>query len=397
MTSGSTNRRSFLKSSLILGCSTAASPLITPITFAATPNDARLVVIILRGGMDGLDVVQPYGDPALKTHRNHLRFGEAAGASDLDGFFALHPNLNSLMPLWHSGELAFAHAVSTPYRNKRSHFDGQDVLENGGMSASEARSATNGGWLNRMLSLIPGTTAETALAAGRTSMLLLSGREPHTNWSPDTDLELSQQTHQLLRAVYKNDPLFYDAHSTAFRLLEQHDPKDDMTARKATRAKALADLSAARLNAESRIAAFSLFGWDTHVRQSRSIANALDELSTAVLTLRDGLGENWNKTMVVCLTEFGRTVRENGNSGTDHGTGGAMIMTGGALRSAKIHANWPGLGQGDLYRDRDLLPTDDVRRYCAWIMRDLFGLRISDLERIVFPGLDMGLDPKIVA
>lgn len=397
MTIDLTNRRKFLKSSLILGCSAAASPLITPITFAAAPWDARLVVIILRGGMDGLDVVQPYGDPALATHRKSLPIGEAAGASDLDGFFALHPNLNPLMPLWHSGELAFAHAVSTPYRNRRSHFDGQDVLENGGMSANEARAATNGGWLNRMLSLVPGASAETALAVGRTSMLLLSGDAPHSNWSPDTNLELSDQTQELLRAVYKNDPLFRDAHALAYRFLEQHEPQENMTVRKANRAKALAELSATRLNADSRIAAFSLYGWDTHVRQSRSISNALRELSSALLTLRDGLGDNWDKTMVVCLTEFGRTVQENGNSGTDHGTGGAMVMAGGALRKAKVHTNWPGLGAGDLYRDRDLMPTNDVRRYCAWIMRDLFGLQIADLENVVFPGLEMGLDPKIVA
>ena len=133
----------------LIGCSAAASPLLTPISFAAAPFEQRFVVIILRGAMDGVDVVQPYGDRALAGLRPKLGFGEAAGALDLDGMFALHPGLAGLMPLWAAGELGFAHAVSTPYRDKRSHFDGQDLLEAG---TAELGAATGrDGWLNRML------------------------------------------------------------------------------------------------------------------------------------------------------------------------------------------------------------------------------------------------------
>lgn len=134
MTDTDFSRRRFLGASLALGCSAAASPFVTPVTLAVTPGDNRLVVIVLRGAMDGLDVVQPIGDRALAQHRKHLSTGEAGGARDLDGFFMLHPELAGLMPLWQAGELSFAHAVSTPYRDKRSHFDGQDLLENGGNS-----------------------------------------------------------------------------------------------------------------------------------------------------------------------------------------------------------------------------------------------------------------------
>ena len=397
MTKTLTNRRAFLKSSLILGCSAAASPFITPVTFASAPWDTRLVVIVLRGAMDGLDVVQPYGDRAFAGHRKTLDFGEKGGASDLDGFFSLHPNLKPLMPLWDKGELSFAHAVSTPYREKRSHFDGQDLLETGTNEVAGNRSTGRDGWLNRMISLVPGATTETALSVGRTNMLLLSGDAPHANWSPDSDLDLSPQTYALLEAIYQDDPLFDQAHKVARTFLDDNDMEGMKNVRKANAAKALATLTAERLNADSRVAAFSINGWDTHINQKRSISNALDELSTAITTLRDGLGSNWQKTAVICMTEFGRTVRENGTKGTDHGTGGATILAGGALRNAKVHGEWPGLGQGDLYQDRDLMPTADVRRYAAWAMRDLFGLPAGDLERVVFPGLDMGLDPKLMA
>ena len=129
--STSISRRSFLMRTGAVGCSLAASPLVTPVSFAAMPGENRLVVIILRGGMDGLDVVQPYGDAILAQSRPALKVGPTSGALDLDGYFALHPSLNALMPLWDAGELGFVHAVSTPYRDKRSHFDGQDLLEAG--------------------------------------------------------------------------------------------------------------------------------------------------------------------------------------------------------------------------------------------------------------------------
>ncbi len=391
------NRRTLLRNALFLGCSAAANPLITPMTFAATPWDNRLVVIVLRGAMDGLDVVQPYGDSNLAGWRPNLIAGEAAGASDLDGFFSLHSGLEGLKPMWKSGELAFAHAVSTPYRDKRSHFDGQDLLENGGNSPDGGLTPGKDGWLNRVLSLVPGTTTETALAVGRDQPLILEGAARTASWSPESDLDLSPQAELLLNSIYRNDPLFAEANTLALSLSESRDAPEGMTAQKAARAEALAEFAAERLNLESRIAAFSIGGWDSHVRQPQVIRRALGELQTALLTLKAGLGANWNKTVVVCMTEFGRTVRENGNRGTDHGTGGAMVMAGGALRGGKVHGQWPGLAAADLYRERDLMPTDDVRRYAAWAMRDLFSLEKGDLERTVFPGVDLGTDPRLLA
>lgn len=387
-------RRKLLCNSLALGCSAAASPLLTPVTLAAAPTDNRLVVIVLRGAMDGLDVVQPYGDPMLGKLRSTLKFGQAAGAYDLDGFFALHPALGDLLPLWNAGELAFAHAVSTPYRDKRSHFDGQDFLENGGRSSDGSLTPARDGWLNRMLSLIPGTSAQTAFSVGRQRLLLLGGREPTSSWSPDADLDLSPQAQLLLNKLYSSDPLFDLSAQTVAEMSEKMDGR--MSAGAASGAWSLARFAADRLNEETRIAAFSIGGWDTHRDQNSNLPAALQQLSTAILTLKRNLGTNWSRTSVLGLTEFGRTVRENGSGGTDHGTGGAMVMAGGALKGGRVYGRWPGLGERDLYQDRDLNPTTDVRAFAAWVLRDMFSLRRSAIETVIFPGLDMGDNPGLI-
>jgi len=403
------DRRRFLLRTAALGCSAAASPLVTPITLAAAPWDTRLVVIILRGGMDGLDVVRPLGDADFGFHRPTL--SEAGNVVDLDGFFALNGHLAALAPMWQAGELGFAHAVSTPYRDKRSHFDGQDLLEAGtGMDVGVG--AVRDGWLNRMLREIPGVTAKTAFAVGREDMILLNGEVPVSSWSPNARLDLSPQGKRLLEAMYHDDPVFQEAGNTASELAEMLDMSSEtgigengmsnemmasmQSAGKAARAKSLARFAGERLNEETRIAAFSIGGWDTHRTQANGIKRALGELGDAVVTLKATLGANWHKTAVVAMTEFGRTVRENGTAGTDHGTGGAMLIAGGAVRGGKIYGDWPGLGENALYQDRDLMPTGDVRGYAAHAMRGLFGLDRNVLENVVFPGLDMGNDPRIL-
>jgi uncharacterized protein (DUF1501 family) len=360
---------------------------------AAAPGDARFVVIVLRGGMDGLDVVRPVGDPMFAHHRPIL---STSGWQDLDGFYGVHDGLAELMPLWQAGELAFAHATSTPYRDRRSHFDGQDMLENG--SGDEAGQLTDDrdGWLNRVISRLPGAHAETAFSVGRENLLLLKGEAPAMAWSPDTDLDLSPQAQLLLSKIYESDPLFHAAASQAIELSALTEP-NEMGPRRGARAEALARFAAERLVEDTRIAAFSISGWDTHANQSNSLPNALSEVSAALLTLKSTLGPVWRQTAVLCLTEFGRTVRENGSRGTDHGTGGAAIFAGGALKGGKVHCDWPGLQDGALLDDRDLLPTRDVRAYAAWAMRDLLSVSRSDLERIIFPGLDMGADPRVIA
>ncbi|MDR5651161.1 DUF1501 domain-containing protein [Ruixingdingia sedimenti] len=402
------HRRSFLRGALAMGCSAAAMPLITHATFASAPWENRLVVVILRGALDGLDLLRPVGDPGFAALRPRIA---ADPGADLDGFFALHPGLPGLLPLWKAGELGFAQAVATPYRDKRSHFDGQDLLEAG--TAPDAPAALRReGWLNRLLQTVPGAQAETAFAVGREAIPILSGKAPAQNWAPDARLELSAQGRRLLEEVYHDDPIFRDAAAEAFELTElaaamAESGADDsgMAAPAPTPAPAggplaevdrFAAYAAARLREDTRIVALSLAGWDTHRAQIQTIRQPLQRLERLVLALREGLGPVWGQTMLLAMTEFGRTVRENGSQGTDHGTGGAMLMAGGALRGGRVVGKWPGLDEGALYARRDLMPTSDVRAHAAWAMRGLFGVDRAVLERTVFPGLDMGGDPGLL-
>ena len=162
----------------------------------------------------------------------------------------------------------------------------------------------------------------------------------------------------------------------------------------------LAQLAAQFLNKEARIAAFSVTGWDTHAGQEKRMQAQLRILSSSLLALKEGLGRNWQHTAVVMCSEFGRTAHFNGTGGTDHGTGGLAILAGGLLangRGGQIITNkWPGLGDGSLYEDRDLLPTDDVRRYPAWLIASLYGASPARVADVVFPSLDMGTDLKLV-
>ena len=381
------SRRAFLGTA----CSAAASPLLTPVTFAAAPGENRLVVIVLRGGMDGLGVVQPYGDRALAGLRPTLALRPGDGLHDLDGFYGLNAQFVELMPMWQAGELGFVQAVSTPYRNKRSHFDGQDMLENGGGDPSGKTRGIRDGWLNRAIGRIPGAHADYGIAVGREHMLILDGAAPAGSWSPTNELTLADDERQLLSLLYADDPLFKAALAKA----EMFASDGEADARRET-GETLARFAAERLNGPARIAAFSLGGWDTHRTQKNAMNRASKQLVTALTTLKAGLGRNWERTAVIAITEFGRTARENGTQGTDHGTGGTMVLAGGAVRGGRVFGQWPGLGESDLYQNRDLMPTDDLRRWAAWPLAAMFGLSAGDLERAVFPGLDLGRDPGML-
>lgn len=400
------SRRSFLSRSVLLGCSAAASPLLTPVTFAAAPWDMRLVVIILRGGMDGLDAVRPYGDPDFARWRPTLGTAPKDRGPELNGFFGLHPALSDLHPLWRAGDLGFAHAVSTPYRDKRSHFDGQDLLEAGTPGMAGVRE----GWLNRLLQQAPSVEAQTAFALGQGEMKVLIGPAEVAEWVPGADMEISPQALRLAERIMEEDPAFHAAFSEALSLSDGNpalldskaafkDMRLDMAAATGGRAHVrIAEFAAEHLRRDTRIAAFSINGWDTHQAQPRGIAKALGRLSETILELKSGVGDAvWQKTAIVAMTEFGRTVRQNGTMGTDHGTGGAMVLAGGAIRGGQVLGDWPGLAEADLYARRDLMPTMDVRAPVAWIMRAMAGLDRDTLQRTVFPGLDMGRDPGVLA
>ncbi|WP_424938972.1 DUF1501 domain-containing protein [Aliiroseovarius sp. S253] len=406
----SISRRAFLKNAGVLGCSLAASPLVTPVSLAATPGDHRLVVIVLRGGMDGLDLVRPVGDPLFAGLRPGLSSDDPA--LPLNDFYALHPAADRLHGLWRTGELAFGQAVSTPYRDKRSHFDGQDILEAG----VGQNGAIRDGWLNRLVQTMPESQLRTALAVGREDLLILSGDAATSSWSPDVTLTLSEATRVLMEKVHASDPLFSAALGEAVELTDVLHPElllnadeipDDpakimsdamMMAKEHAGTKGIASFTADMLKQDTRIASFSIGGWDTHVGQARNFKRALLNLQDAIMTLKAELGPIWDTTTVMAMTEFGRTVRQNGSKGTDHGTGGTIVMAGGAIRGGTIYGDWPGLAEEDLYNRRDLMPTADIRLYAAAAMQGLFSATPSEIESTVFPGLDLspGL-PSIIA
>lgn len=401
MSRGTVTRRKLMQASALLGCSAAAHPLMTSVVFADAPWENRLVVLILRGAMDGMEAVRPMGDPRFAAMRPNLMSRSKPG-HDLDGFFSLHPGLGDLMPLWRAGELGFIHAVSTPYRDKRSHFDGQDMLETG-TALDLASPVQRDGWLNRLLQVVPGVSGRTAFAVGRENPVILSGAAQTSSWSPEALLQLPQRTQRLLQEIYHDDPLFLGATEQALALSEEilasdalsngMAPSPDMAAGAGGSELALASFAAKQLRQDTRIATFSVNGWDTHRSQPFQVNGRLSRLAQVILQLKQDLGPVWGKTTVMAMTEFGRTARENGTMGTDHGTGGLMILAGGGVRGGKVYGRWPGLGEADLYARRDLMPTGDVRAQAAWGMRGLFGLDRATLETQVFPGLQLGDKP----
>lgn len=372
------SRRGFLAGA----CCAAAAPIVTPVSFAAMPGDNRFVTIILRGAMDGLDLVQPYGDPAFAALRPKLGLRPDTGLIDLDGFFGLNPAASALMPLWQAGELSFVHAVSTPYRDQRSHFDGQDMLETGGSAKGE-----RSGWLNRTLAVIPRSNSRRAIDINTSMELILSGPNQADSWSSQSNFALAEDEITFLDRLYAGDPAFAKALEEA--------KKTDMSAdslyadsRRGAGMTDMARLAGGMLRDDYRIASFSINGWDTHVGQQGQFRKAVGNLSTAIVTLKDALGEDaWKKTVVLAMTEFGRTARENGTNGTDHGTGGLAVLAGGAIPGGKVLGRWPGLSEDKLLDRRDLMPTGDVREVAAAMLYRQFGIEPGNLITKVFPGL----------
>lgn len=396
------DRRTFLST---IGCSLAASPLLAPIALASAPGDNRLVVIILRGAMDGIDAFRPLGDPDYAALRPDLNDGKAI---DLNGFWGIHPALEKLLPLWKAGEMGVVPSVSTPYRDKRSHFDGQDMLEAGGKALD---GSINDGWLNRLMQTMLGAQPDLAYAIGREQMQILSGSAQIARWSPEARLNISPQAERLLELVLHEDPLFQVASEQAIAIASQVglEREADATAQENMAADPMmggvanngqhiqiAQFATARLRGDARIASFSINGWDTHLNQKAGISRALGRLADTILTLRSGLGNDWSKTAILCITEFGRTARQNGTKGTDHGTGGALLYAGGAMRGGQFAGQWPGLSEANLYDRQDIMPTADIRATAAWIMHGLFGTDKTTLETTVFPGLQIGENPGLL-
>lgn len=377
------SRRSFLASA----CCAAASPLLTPVSFAALPGEKRFVTIVLRGALDSLYLLQPYTDPLLRKYRPELALDPASGLIDLDGRFGLHGEAADLLPLWKSGELAFVNAVSTPYRDQRSHFDGQDILETGGSSAADA----NTGWLNRTLAAIPRSESRKAIDVNTSAELILSGPNPVDTWSTQSDLAMEPDELTFFQRLYGNDPVFARAFAEA---MDTDKDSDSIfgSGKRSTDASGIARLTAGMLKGDYRLASFSIGGWDTHIGQANIFRKPLKALVAALTTLKTELGPDiWSKTAILAMTEFGRTAHQNGSKGTDHGTGGVAIIAGGAIRGGQVYGRWPGLAEAQLFEGRDLMPTADVREIAAGLLHSQFNVSDGDLTSKIFPGLSLDL------
>ncbi len=373
--------------STLLGLSSAVVLGPASLALAAAPTEQRFVVIILRGGMDGLSAVVPYGDPNLATWRNAMLPppGQAGGLLYLGGFYGLHPVLTGMHTLYKDGDLLPVHAVAGHYRS-RSHFEAQDYLEGG------ADQRMDSGRLNRALSLMPKSTLpkETpALAVSVTVPLMLRGPVNVETWAPPTFTPLDDDLYTRVVALNQDDPVTGPALRTA---LQQRGFSDKVLAAAGPQQHesafaTLCTAAAALLRAPNgpRVAALELEGWDTHSAQPPRLAAALADLDSGVVALKAGMGDLWRRTVVVMVTEFGRTVRPDGSLGTDHGTGTAAFIAGGSVAGGRVQANWPGLARHNLFEDRDLQPTADLRAVGKGLLAQHLGLSPAALLK-VFPG-----------
>jgi uncharacterized protein (DUF1501 family) len=370
----------------------------------AEGRDPRLVVIVLRGALDGLGAVAPVGDPdwiRLRGERALVLDGKPPALA-LDSFFALNPAMPNLYRLFKAEQASIVHATATPYR-ERSHFDGQDVLESGFAKPG----AFDSGWLNRALLALSSAGGVAprdarALAVGPVTPLIVRGQAPVMSWSPPRLAPASDDTRARLLELYQHsDPKLAQALEGRIRLaaLAQGDGTAPgsgapLPAAGVARARAYfaeAAGTAARYLARPdgpRVGAMGFVGWDTHVNEGAAdgqLAGLLAALDGALAALESNLGSAWQETVVAVITEFGRTARINGSNGTDHGTGTVALLVGGALKGGRVLADWPGLRRADLHEGRDLKPTLDLRAVLKGLLRD--HLRVDDraLGEGVFP------------
>lgn len=375
-------------------CGTAAMAAMPTLSFARAETDARLVLVILRGAVDGLALAAPYGEGNYDKLRGELAMpkpGSADGLLKLDGLFGLHPALAGIHAGYLESQVLITHAIASPYR-ERSHFDGQDVLENGANNTGLLRD----GWLNRALTPLGGSLGnEAAIAMAQNTPLVLRGENSVTSWAPSQLPDADEGTIQRLQDLYAADEFFSSRLAQALK--SQGIADDGATQNMRTRSndaehlRTMMQAAAKFLNADDgpRIAVLEAGGWDTHANQgaaSGALANRFSALDSGLGALKAGLAGNWSRTAVIVVTEFGRTVRINGTRGTDHGTATAAILLGGAVNGGRVIADWPGLGSGELYQDRDLMPTADTRSLFKGVLTDHLQLSPAYVDRAVFPG-----------
>jgi uncharacterized protein (DUF1501 family) len=367
----------------------------------AEGRDPRFLTIILRGALDGLATVAPVGDPDWLALRgdNALTLDGKTPALKLDDFFALNPAMPNLHGMFAAKEAIIVHASATPYRD-RSHFDGQDLLESG----LPKPGANKSGWLNRALAGLASAgridpRGRRVFAVGPVTPLVVRGPAPVLSWSPQRVMPASEDTVQRLLALYRDRDAklagVLDDNAKLAAGIEQPDDRQKPGAAGPGQVRAYfteAAGTAAKFLAKPdgpRVGALALDGWDTHfnegIAQGR-LSQLLGALDGALGAIKTNMGAAWHETVIALATEFGRTARINGTEGTDHGTATVALLVGGALNGGRVLADWPGLKPADLYQNRDLKPTTDLRAVLKGVLRDHLRADEKVLAQTVFPG-----------
>ena len=408
----SITRRVFLKNGALALVATTAIPSFLERTvwgIGTTGRRKRLVVLFQRGAADGLNIVVPHGESAYYSMRPSIAIPRPnrgqESALDLDGFFGLHPSMASFKPLWDQKHLAIVHAAGSP-DTTRSHFDAQDYMESG----TPGVKATEDGWLNRTVRKPePSATPFRAISMGGTLPRALAGNAPAVAIGNVNEFGVGgrgpagtplSSTFEAMYSQSQDTVLHGTGRETfeAVKMLKAADPAKYTPARGANYPRGrfgdslrqLAQLIKADLGVEVAFADIS--GWDHHVNEGSvqgQLANVLREFSQSIAAFWTDLGNLGEDTVLVTMSEFGRTARENGNRGTDHGHANVMFVVGGPVRGGRVYGQWPGLEQSQLYEGRDLALTTDFRRVLGeGVYRHLGN---KDLATI-FPGFEN--DPR---
>jgi uncharacterized protein (DUF1501 family) len=364
---------------------------------AENSTGKKLIVIFLRGAADGLNIVVPYQEAPYYEARPTIALpppGQEGGVINLDGYFGLHPALAPLMPLWQQRSLAFVHASGSPDPT-RSHFDAQDYMETGTPGAKN----TATGWLNRLLGILPRQTPVQAVNVGTTTPRILAGQMPVANLpmgraaNRKMSIDVPVVSAAFDRLYNGNDPLsmaYQEGIEARDILLKELDKEMEQSAQGAptpvnfsTDARNLARLI--RGDAKTQIGFIALGGWDSHINEKALLNRNLNPLAQGLTALVQELGLSYKDTLILVMSEFGRTVRENGNAGTDHGHGNVMWVLGGGIQGGKVYGQWPSLEESELYEGRDLAITTDFRDVLTSVLSTHLQLSQGNLAQL-FPG-----------
>jgi uncharacterized protein (DUF1501 family) len=397
------NRRQFLIQSSLFSTSSlisiGAHGWAAPSFAAIDPNPQRLIVVFLRGAIDGLSVVVPYREPTYYTDRPTIAIpqpGQPNGALDLDGKFGLHPALAPLLPLWQQKSLAFVHACGSRDET-RSHFDAQDYLESG----TPGVKSTKDGWMNRLLSVMSDKNPIQAVSVGATTPRILLGKRAVANLASGRNAGSRQQIDKpqvasaFDRLYGNNDALsktYREARVARTELLKDLEAEMKIANNGAILPNGFPDDAQrlARLMARDpriQVSFLAVGGWDTHINQGAAqgqLARNLEQLGKGLVALQTGLGAAYQNTSIVVMSEFGRTVKENGNGGTDHGHGNVMWLLGGGIRGGTVYGKWTGLEPAQRHQERDLAVTTDFRDVLGTVLTRKLSVDASNLQQI-FP------------